>query len=145
MISNSKNKHILAICESTSGSSIPEESRYLGESDQTSYEPLKVGQNYRVYGLLFISDRIDFLVNPSDQSPFWVPSFLFNLKERNIPSEWEICITNLNDDYQILFKSLKISCIVGYPSLTNDYPHYVGITEGNPDELEIFNRENSIY
>lgn len=53
---------MLALCQANLGSAIPPKERYLGEVDQTNYSPLSVGEIYVVYALLFIFDRVDFLV-----------------------------------------------------------------------------------
>lgn len=70
---------MLAICHASLGSAIPPAERYLKETDHTDYSPLCVGDSYVVYALLFIFDRVDFLVRAPAQPPFWVPSSLFNL------------------------------------------------------------------
>ncbi|HEY0287610.1 MAG TPA: hypothetical protein VGC62_11450 [Pseudomonas sp.] len=107
----------------------------MGEVDQTNYSPLSVGENYVVYALLFIFDRVDFLVRAPDQPPFWVPSCLFRLVDARIPAGWEFCITQTRPDYKCLFDAFKISHVMGYPLLVNEYEHYVGIVERDPVEV----------
>lgn len=80
---------MLATCKSKLGIDIPQINRYLGETNQTCYAPLTTGNSYTVHGLLFTYNRVDFLINPYKQGPFWVPSFLFNLTEKEIPPEWK--------------------------------------------------------
>lgn len=126
---------MLAICKSNLGSAIPSAERYLGEVDQTNYSPLSVGESYVVYALLFIFDRVDFLVRAPEQPPFWVPSSLFHLVDARASPDWELCITQSRSDYKVLFNAFKISHVMGYPLLVNDYNHYVGIAERNPVEV----------
>jgi hypothetical protein len=126
---------MLALCQANLGSAIPAKERYLGEVDQTNYSPLSVGENYVVYALLFIFDRVDFLVRAPDQPPFWVPSSLFRLVDAKIPADWEFCITQTRPDYKCLFDAFKISHVMGYPLLVNEYEHYIGIVERDPVEV----------
>ncbi|NVZ70435.1 hypothetical protein [Pseudomonas costantinii] len=129
---------MIAICRSSLGEAIPPSKRYLGETDQTEYSPLVVGKSYAVYGLLFISDRVDYLVRTPDQPPFWVPGNLFDLADSGVPTGWEFCITHLRDGYKDLLAAFKINYIVGYPLLVNEYKHYVGLAERDPEEVRRF-------
>lgn len=126
---------MLAICKSNLGSAIPSAARYLGEVDQTNYSPLIVGDSYVVHALLFIFDRVDYLVRAPEQPPFWVPSSLFELVDATVSADWELCITQSRADYKILFNTFKISHVMGYSLLVNDYSHYVGIIERDPVEV----------
>ncbi|WP_124367161.1 hypothetical protein [Pseudomonas sp. R1-43-08] len=128
-------KHMLAFCRTNLGSAIPPRERYLGEVDETDYSPLCVGESYVVYALLFIFDRVDFLVRAPEQPPFWVPSSLFRLVDASVPAGWEFCITQSHPDYKSLFDVFKISCVMGYPLLVNEYKHYIGIIERDPVEV----------
>ena len=132
---------MLAFCQANLGSAIPTKERYLGEMDKTNYSPLSVGESYVVYGLLFICDRVDFLVRAPEQPPFWVPSSLFRLVDARIPAGWEFCITQSRPDYKSLFDAFKISYVMGYPLLVNEYEHYVGIVEQDPVEVLRFMEE----
>lgn len=129
---------MLAICQHNFGSAIPQAERYLGEVDETDYSPLCVGASYVVYGILFIRDRVDFLVRAPEQAPFWAPSSLFKLVDANIPSGWEFCNTKNSNDYKVLFDLFSISCVVGYPLLVNEYHHYLGVVERDPLEIVRF-------
>lgn len=132
---------MLALCQANLGSAIPTKERYLGEVDRTSYSPLNVGDCYVVYAMMFISDRVDYLVRTPEQPPFWVPSSLFRLVDARIPAGWEFSITQMRPDYKCLFDAFKISCLVGYPLLVNEYLHYVGVVEGDPVEVLRFMEE----
>lgn len=132
---------MLALCQANLGSAIPPKERYLGEVDQTNYSPLSVGEIYVVYALLFIFDRVDFLVRAPEQPPFWAPSSLFRLVDARVPAGWELCITQSCADYRPLFDAFKISYVMGYPLLVNEYEHYVGIIERDPVEVLRFMEE----
>jgi hypothetical protein len=132
---------MLAFCQANLGGAIPTKERYLGEVDQTDYSPLSIGESYVVYALLFIFDRVDFLVRAPEQPPFWAPSSLFRLADARIPAGWEFCITQLRPGYKSLFDAFKISYVMGYPLLVNEYKHYVGIVERDPVEILRFMEE----
>jgi len=131
-----------AICRSNCGSAIPVAERYWGETEKTDYSPLRVGGEYLIYALLFVSERVDFLVGVPGQFPFWVPSSLFSLVDDEIPAGWKFCATQFHVDYKVLFEGFDVKCIVGYSLLVCEYRHYVGIVERDPVELERFVLEN---
>lgn len=133
--------NMLAICHANLGSAIPPGERYLNEVDHTDYSPLRVGECYVVYALLFIYDRVDFLVRAPAQPPFWVPSSLFDPVDSRTPAGWEFCMTKSRAGYEQLFEEFKISCVIGYPLLVNEYAHYVGVIERDPTELLRFMEE----
>ncbi|RCS56442.1 hypothetical protein DU000_12440 [Parvibium lacunae] len=132
---------MLALCEFNTGRAIALSERYLHEIDETEFSPLKIGESYLVYGLKFIFDRIDYLVCASGQNPMWAPSSLFKLVDTRIPDNWEICMTKSNSDFALLYDTFKIDCVIGYPSLTNNYSHYIGLLERSIDELQRFFEE----
>lgn len=142
MTLNSNEKAMIATCHSNTGKALSKNKRHLGETDQTDYSPLKIGESYPIYALLFISNRVDFLIRHPEQNPFWAPSCLFNLIDPSVPAAWEICITHLRDDYKDLFDSFNISCIIGYPLIANDYKHYAGLIEGDSEDIQKFISEN---
>ena len=132
---------MLALCEFNTGKAIPLSERYLGETDQTDFTPLMVGEKYLVFGLIFIKNRIDYLVCETGQNPSWVPSSLFKLLDNRIPNNWEICMTQSKQDYSLLFDAFGISSIIGYSFLVNKYVHYVGLLERDPVEVQHFFEE----
>jgi hypothetical protein len=91
--------------------------------------------------LLFVRERVDFLVATPELSPFWVPSNLFDVVDASVPAGWEFCITNMRSGYSVLFNMFGIGYIMGYPLLVNDYKHYVGVVEREPSELQRFIEE----
>ncbi|MDY7568965.1 MULTISPECIES: hypothetical protein [Pseudomonas] len=132
---------MLALCQANLGSAIPAKERYLGEVDQTDYSPLSIGGSYVVYGLLCVFERVDFLVRAPEQPPFWAPSSLFQLVDARIPAGWQLCITQTRPDYKCLFEAFKISHVIGYPLLVNEYEHYIGVVERDPVEVLRFLEE----
>ncbi|MGR4869675.1 hypothetical protein ACIPRI_12505 [Variovorax sp. LARHSF232] len=132
---------MLVTCKHTLGSAIPSSMRHLGETDQTNYSPLKVGENYLVVSILMIKDRLDYLVAPNDGAPLWAPSQLFELIDKKIPGGWAVCETKNSVEYAPLLQGFGISHIFGYAALTQDYQHYVGLIERDVEALRIFNRE----
>lgn len=129
---------MLANCRFDSGKAISLSERYLGETDHTNYYPLKIGEDYLVFSVLFILDRMDFLICPGGGSPFWVPSNLFDLSDSRIPPGWQVKFTQSDSDFYPLFDAFKIKYILGYPLIAQSYKHYVGLVEGDSDELKKF-------
>jgi len=132
---------MLICCKSNLGKSLPLTKRYMGETDQTIYSPLKKGDIYQVFAMFFIADRIDFLVCPPEAEPAWVPSILFDIIDYRIPNDWGILMTEKEKNYSELYDFFKISCIIGYKLIISDYNHYKGILEGDEVELIKFHRE----
>lgn len=125
-------------CHSKSGRSIPEKARVMGESDDTDFSPLSLGEEYEVYGLMFYKARVDLLVCPSSNGPMWVPSCLFDIINDEIPRNWGCVITEKSRDYSVLYEAFGIQSICGYLELVRSYKHYIGIIERDSDELKIF-------
>jgi hypothetical protein len=125
------------VCQSNTGSSLPEHVRCRGESDKTEFAPLRIGSEYTVYGLMFLVNRTDLLVCPDGTGPYWMPGNLFGVLDSALPP-WQICLPGQVGGYQELFSAFGITALVGYKSLVDDYQHYVGILERDPYHLERF-------
>ncbi|AEA61093.1 hypothetical protein bgla_1g24690 [Burkholderia gladioli BSR3] len=125
------------LCQSNTGASLPENARCRGETDRTEFAPLKVGDEYIVYGLMFLFSRVDFLVCPGGAGPYWMPSNLFSVTDSALPV-WRICLTEQVRDYQGLLAAFGITALIGYDALVSDYQHYVGIIERDPVQLQRF-------
>jgi hypothetical protein len=126
-----------AICQSNTGAALPGGARSRGESDKTEFAPLRVGAEYTVYGLMFMSNRVDFLVCPDGTGPYWMPGNLFTVFDSALPS-WRIRLPGQLEDYEELFAIFGITALVGYGELVDDYQHYVGILERDPLHLQRF-------
>jgi len=131
------------VCHSISGKVLPENARIMGETDGTDFSPLLVGHQYGVYGLMFYSARVDFLICPSSSGPVWVPSNLFDVIDEKIPDKWGCVITEKSKEYSDLQESFGIQSICGYLELVRSFKHYVGILERDPDDLKIFYQLNN--
>ncbi|HII4322191.1 TPA: hypothetical protein ACY4PR_003053 [Enterobacter cloacae] len=129
---------MLVLCRSVSGKSLPENARIMGETDETDFSPLQIGQQYKVYGVMFYTSRIDFLVCPASGGPMWVPSNLFDVVDDEIPQGWGCVLTERSEGYADLSEAFGIHSICGYLELIRSYSHYVGILERDPEELKIF-------
>ncbi|EMC8781285.1 hypothetical protein [Providencia rettgeri] len=112
--------------------------RCLNETDETDYSFLTIGSDFTVYGLMFFSNRVDYLICLDDNYPIWVPSNLFEVNTQELPNNWSLCITYLNSNYKILDDSFGIKSIISYHNLVNNISHYIGLLERNPDDLKLF-------
>lgn len=129
---------MLVICNSISGKSLPDDARIMGETDETLFEPLKTGMEYKVYGIMFYTTRIDFLLCPEGENPLWVPSNIFNVLDDKLPPDWGFIITEKTIDYSDLYDAFGIISILGYFELIRSYQHYIGILERDAGELQKF-------
>lgn len=129
---------MLVKCIFNSGKSLPNDSRCLGETDETDYSFLELGNEYIVYGLMFLSNRTDYLICPTNGNPIWIPANLCEIKDSNLPVNWSICVTRLNDDYKILYDDFKIQSLIGYSELVTSISHYIGLIERKVGDLKIF-------
>lgn len=129
---------MLVRCHSASGSLLPEMSRVMGETDETVFSPLRVDEHYNVYGMMFYSSRVDFLVCPEPGGPMWAPSELFDVIDNIIPQGWGILFTKEHEGYSDLLMDFGIHSICGYQRLIESYSHYTGIIERNFSDMEYF-------
>lgn len=133
---------MLIECVSTLGKDLPSHVRVMGETDKTVFSPLVAGTQYEVYGLMFYTNRTDFLVCPSNYLPMWVPSHLFKVLDDELPEKWACVMTENTKGYSDLFESFGIHAICGYFELVRSYDHYVGILEREPEALQLFQYQN---
>lgn len=129
------------LCKAILGAAIPPAERYLGEIDETRYAPLQIGQEYQVYGVQVIVDRMDYLVCSTGELPMWAPKHLFDVVNNILLSGWIVCLPQNDKDYRPLFDIFKINSISGYPALVQNYNHYIGILERDAAELQVFFEE----
>ena len=118
--------------------SIPANKRYLHELDETQYEGLQVGEIYNIYGLMIVNDRIDSLICPNEGRPMWVPQYIYELGCEKVMEDWKVKIIDERDDYKFLKYSFGVGMLMGYNRLIESYSHYIGILEGNKEELQYF-------
>ncbi|PJO45642.1 hypothetical protein CQ054_22730 [Ochrobactrum sp. MYb29] len=118
--------------------SIPANKRYLNELDETQYEGIQVGVIYKIYGLMIVNDRVDSLICPNEGRPMWVPQHIYELSCEKVIADWKVKIIDERDDYKLLKYSFGIGMLMGYNRLIESYSHYIGILEGNKEELQYF-------
>lgn len=130
-------------CQANTGKNLPDKLRHFHETDETAFSPLKIGDEYTVYGVMFLSDRVDYLVYPAIHDsnwihgPHWMPGPLFKVLDATLPS-WQICLAENQPDYQSLFAMFGITALIGYEELVSNPLHYNGILDRDPDELQKF-------
>ncbi|PIT39266.1 hypothetical protein [Snodgrassella alvi] len=129
---------MLVECIFNSGKDLPIDSRCLNETDETDYSFLKIGAKYIVYGLMFYSCRIDYLICSGKGKPIWIPANLCKIIDSKLSSNWSVCITHLNEDYKVLYDSFNIQSIISYPELVTSISHYLGIIERESDDMKRF-------
>ena|ERR1700750_2424361 len=125
-------------CTCVTGRAIPLEQRYLHEVDETSYLPLKVGDSYTAFAMMMIKNRMDVLVCAENGNPLWAPVSLFSVSDASISRRWHFRTTRYDDAYGVLWATFEITVLFGYPRLVDDFAHYVGVVEGNENELRRF-------
>lgn len=126
-----------AICISNKAAYLASDIRCLGETDETDFSPLVVGEDYIVYGLMFLRCRVDFLVCPDEAGPCWMPSQFFNVLDSALPP-WSLCLSERVSGYDNLLANFGIVALIGYRDLVEDYDHYVGMLERDPRHLQRF-------
>ena len=135
---------MIVICTANKGSEIPENFRYPEDSNETDFSPLEIGEKYNVYGMLFRSKRVDYLVCPSIKGPGWMPGNLFEIFDHDMPTWSFRRIINGDDGFGPLGVYFNVIAMAGYPEIVNNCDHYDGILERDPVELEKFYKEKFI-
>lgn len=129
---------MLIRCISISGTDVPEHQRFSGESRETTYAPLIVGNEYYVFGVIFYVNRVDYLVSHADSAPIWVPSCLFSVVDSKIDSGFYAAEINKDNEFEWLFTHYGARFIIGYREITESFQHFVGVLERTPEDLLIF-------
>jgi hypothetical protein len=125
-------------CLSISGEVIPQGNKLPGETDETLYSPLCKEESYEVYGIMFYSTRIDYLISTSDKGPMWAPSDLFEVLDNQLPKKWQYLPINESGSYSPLNKYFGVRLIIGYQRLTESFEHYTSLLEREPDDINYF-------
>lgn len=139
---------MLVLCEANVGSGIPRYAWRFGEGEETRYSPLKIGSEYRVYGIKFRSNGADYLLYPAihdsdwGHGPTWMPGSLFKILDSSLPP-WRLCMTDQEADYRPLFTQYDIIALIGYEELVRNPSHYDGILDRDRDEIQKFFVEKS--
>jgi hypothetical protein len=128
-------------CLSIYGKDVPEESRFPGESDEVRYEPLKIGDSYMVFAIIFYRNRVDYLVDPGRNGPSWKPACLFSIKEGHIAPDLQMVDLMVDAQFASLCEHFGARFMIGYEAITHSYQHFVGLLERDRDALDIFYQE----
>lgn len=126
-------------CTANMGAGLPHHLRD-SEIDETTFAPLKIGEEYRVHGLMFLSNRVDYLVYPVVHDPDWIngpswnPGPLFIVVNSVLPP-WRICMTESQPGYLPLLEHFGITALIGYDDLISNIDHYNGIIDREYDHL----------
>ena len=95
---------------------------------QTHFE-LVIGVVYSCYAISIYDGHISFLVEESDNHPFWCPQSLFEVIDSKLPESWNVFIV----------KDSRLQMIVGYAAM-GEPDHYDGLQEREPKDMAIFRR-----
>ena len=135
---------MLVKCRTNSGSALGPSATGLYYDAETIFEPLRVNEVYRVYGMaLFQNAPLRNVDTPSDRYP---PSAgliillcnLFSVEDSTLPSDWEFS-SPLTFDHQSESKP-RILARWGYRELHLD-PHLDGLSARDPGALAAFRAE----
>lgn len=130
---------MLVVPKFFSVSDVPEMPRVFG-FEKTRYDIHKDGKPYGVYGMMFIKNRVDYLVCRTEDSPTFIPSWLFEILDPVLPSGWKACNVVYDDIYSALYRNFGISYMVGYGELVENIEHYRGLLERDHAEARVFFR-----
>lgn len=125
-------------CKSICGKDVPIESRFVGDSDDSSYEPLVPSGIYAVSALLIYKNRLDYLISVNGQSPSWFPSSLFFTQDSSIDANLRFVDLTTISDYSWLCENFGARYMIGYSELTESFAHFTGLLERNFEALSIF-------
>lgn len=128
-------------CLSIYGKDVPEDSRFPGESDEARYEPLKIGNSYMVFAIIFYRNRVDYLVDAGKGGPDWMPACLFSVKDGHIAPDLQMVDLTVDEKFTSLCKRFGARFMIGYEAITHSYQHCVGLIERDRDALDIFYQE----
>lgn len=136
---------MLIVCKSISGKDVPEQQRFSGESVDTSYSPLVVGDEYFVFAMLFYAHRIDYLLSSDIFAPMWVPSCLFSIVDPRLGSGFFSASIEEDSQFSWLCNNYGARFIIGYQKITESFEHFVGIIERNEADLIVFSEQKSLF
>lgn len=112
----------------------------ISDDEGTYYSLKRDGTPYGVYGILFIKNRVEYLVCRTGWSPCFIPSQFFEITDPTLPTEFKICNTMYSNDYYHLYEHCGITCLIGYHELAYSIKHYYGINEYEEDAHRFFFR-----
>lgn len=128
-------------CLSIYGKDVPEESRFPGESMEARYTPLKIGDSYMVFAVIFYRNRVDYLVDAGKGGPDWMPACLFSIKDGHIAPDLQMVDLTVDEQFASLCEHFGARFMIGYEAITRSYQHFVGLLERERDALDVFYQE----
>lgn len=111
-------------------------------SDDTGmyYSLKRDGAPYGVYGILFIKNRVEYLICRTGGAPNFVPTQFFEITDPTLPAEFKVCNPMYDNDYYHLYEHCGIHCLIGYHELACSIKHYYGINEYEEHDHRLFFR-----
>lgn len=132
-------------CVHRHGDRIPEDVLALGNTSSARFD-VSYGREYMVFGIClskqaippFSKGVIEYLVlNDETYRPDWMPAFLFQVIDPQLPSKWFFC-------WKPQCPDLAIEAIWGYAELAaSDGRHCVDLIERKTDALQVFQRRRA--
>ncbi len=119
-------------CLATNGLALFPRTLGLGYNRESNFAPLKVGEEYIVYGIDLWKGNLHYLVVPRykgvDQYPSFFPSEVFKVIDGRIPDSWYFNWEGTQEADEATW---------GYRELV-DPTHHDDLQERDPDALKIF-------
>jgi len=119
-------------CVANSGEDLSEQTIKLGYSKDSKFN-IEIGETYNVYSMTMWKGSLDYLLC-SKETPSWFPAELFEVTDYLLPFMWFFTF----DKYKNYKGEESQMAIWGYKEMISDSEHYVALTEGKPEALEVF-------
>jgi hypothetical protein len=121
-------------CVASKGISLFKRTLRIGQTMNSDFAPLVVGEIYIVYGIELWGGNLHYLVAGKyqgiQQNPFFEPAELFKLVDRQLSKDWY---------FEWLGTEEKEDAIWGYKELVFNYPqHHDNLIERDENALKIF-------
>lgn len=119
------------ICKANSGTALSERALASGNTRESRFNPLKIGQTYLVYGIHMYNNWLSYLVIPDEaMPPNWYPAELFEVVEPQLPFEWYFRFYGYIES--------GVCAVWGYKELVLDANHHDGLLELDGKALKTF-------
>jgi hypothetical protein len=128
---------MIVVCKSKKILNLSDRLTKSGYSLQSEFY-VEVGKSYHVFAINVWEGNLNYLIVDETGLPRWNLAELFVIKDKCIPSNWEV--NNFNND-----KICGLEIIIGYIEITSNKYHYIGLGEMDSDQLKIFEKANGIF